>query len=80
MRAPAERPTLRHVQGLVGLLEAELAIVGSAYLMAGVPVGGIVLAGRVSPLYRLPRADLWRWWSRCGCLVAAALILRSAAA
>ena len=57
------------------LLEAELVIIGLAYLLAGVPVGGIVLAGRMSPLYRLPTNDLCRWWSRCACLVAALLIL-----
>jgi len=57
------------------LLEAELVIIGVAYLLAGVPVGGIVLAGRVSPLYRLPTSDLCRWWSRCACLVAALLLL-----
>ena len=57
------------------LLEAELVIIGLAYLMAGVPVGGIVLAGRMSPLYRLPINDLCRWWSRCACLVAALLLL-----
>ena len=57
------------------LLEAELVIIGVAYLMAGVPVGGIVLAGRMSPLYRLPTSDLCRWWSRCACLVAALLLL-----
>ena len=57
------------------LLEAELVIIGVAYLLAGVPVGGIVLAGRMSPLYRLPTSDLCRWWSRCACLVAALLLL-----
>ena len=57
------------------LLEAELVIIGLAYLLAGVPVGGIVLAGRMSPLYRLPTSDLCRWWSRCACLVAALLLL-----
>ena len=57
------------------LLEAELVIVGLAYFLAGVPVGGIVLAGRMSPVYRLPTDDLCRWWSRCACLVAALLIL-----
>lgn len=56
------------------LLEAELLFIGLAYLMAGVPVGGILLAGRISPLYRLPSTDLCRWWSRCACLVAALLI------
>ena len=57
------------------LLATELVIIGLAYLLAGVPVGGIVLAGRMSPLYRLPTSDLCRWWSRCACLVGALLLL-----
>ena len=61
------------------LLEAEFVIVGLAYLMAGVPVGGAVLAGRVSPGYRLPTGDLCRWWSRCALLVAALLLARTVA-
>lgn len=60
------------------LIEAELVIAGAAYLLAAVPVGGAVLAGRLSPLYRLPTDDLCRWWSRCALLVAAALVLRAA--
>jgi hypothetical protein len=56
------------------LLEAEAIVLGLAYLMAAVPVGGIVLAGRTSPLYRLPTSDLCRWWSRCAFLVAVWLI------
>lgn len=59
------------------LLEAEFVIIGLAYLMAGVPVGGIVLVGRVSPVYRLPTGDLCRWWSRCAFLVAALLLART---
>jgi hypothetical protein len=51
------------------LLEAELVITMTAYLMAGVPVGGILLAGRMSPLYRLPTSDLCRWWSRCALIL-----------
>jgi hypothetical protein len=56
------------------LLEAEAIVLGLAYLMAAVPVGGIVLAGRMSPLYHLPTSDLCRWWSRCAMFVAVWLI------
>ena len=56
------------------LLEAELVVISLAYLMSAVPVGGIMLAGRMSPIYRLPAGNLCRWWSRCAFLVAASLI------
>jgi hypothetical protein len=56
------------------LLEAELVVLGLAYLMAGVPVGGIVLAGRMSPVYRLPASDLCRWWSWTAVVIAAWLV------
>lgn len=61
----------------VRLLEAELIVVCLAYLMAGVPVGGLVLAGRMSPLYRVPRADLCRWWSWMALVIAAWLLART---
>jgi len=59
------------------LFEIELLIIGAAYLMAGIPVGGILLAGRMSPLYRVPATDLCRWWSRCAFLVAVVFIARA---
>jgi len=61
------------------LLEIELLITGTAYLMAGLPVGGILLVGRLSPLYRVPTTDLCRWWSRFAFLVAVMFIARAAA-
>ena len=60
------------------LLEAEAIVLVLAYLMAAVPVGGILLAGRMSPLYQLPANDLCRWWSRCALLVAISLVAWSA--
>jgi hypothetical protein len=59
------------------LLEAELVVVGLAYLMAGVPVGGIVLAGRISPLYRVPASDLCRWWSWMALVISAWFVARA---
>ena len=67
------------MHGLLNLLVAEVAITGTAYFMAGVPIAGILLAGRMSPLYRLPTRDLCRWWSRCALLVAAVFIASNAA-
>jgi hypothetical protein len=63
------------MHGVLQLLEAELAVTGTACLMSAVPVGGILLAGRMSPLYRLPAADLCRWWSRCSLLVGLAFLI-----
>ena len=57
------------------LVEFELSIVVLSYLLCAVPVGGILLAGRFSPLYRLPSGDLCRWWSRWAAVIAAALLI-----
>jgi ABC-type multidrug transport system permease subunit len=59
------------------LLEGELIVLGLAYVMAAVPVGGVVLAGRVSPNYRLPASDLCRWWSWMALVIAAWLLART---
>ena len=61
------------------VLELEVFVILAAYLMAGIPVAGIVVAGRMSPLYRLRADDLCRWWSRCALLVAAAYLAPSMA-
>jgi hypothetical protein len=60
------------------VLEAELAITMTAYLMAGIPVGGILLVGRMSPLHRLPGNDLCRWWSRCALILAIVFVANTA--
>jgi hypothetical protein len=59
------------------LVEAELVVLSLAYLIAGVPVGGIVLAGRMSPVYRVPAADLCRWWSWMALVIAAWFVARA---
>ena len=56
------------------LLEAEAIVLSVAYLMSAIPVGGIVLAGRMTPLYRLPTNEVYRWWSRCALLIAIWLV------
>jgi hypothetical protein len=61
----------------VRLIELELWITGVAYLMSAVPVAGVVIAGRVSPLYRLPAADLRRWWSWSALALAVALLAQA---
>ena len=59
------------------LIESELVVTGLAYLLAAVPVGGIVLAGRMSPVYRLPASDLRRWWSWMALVIAAWFLARA---
>jgi hypothetical protein len=66
------------MDGFVRLAELEAVVVLAAYVKAGIPVGGILLAGRVSPLYRLPTDVLCRWWSRVALLVAAIPIAAAA--
>jgi hypothetical protein len=66
-----------HAPFAMRVLELEAFVILAAYLMAGIPVAGIVFAGRISPLYRLPADHLCRWWSRCALLVAAAYLARS---
>jgi hypothetical protein len=60
------------------LLEAELITIGVSYLLAAVPVGGIVLAGRMSPVYRVPLRDVCRWWGWCSVALAVFLLARAA--
>ena len=59
------------------LLEAELVITGGSYLLSAVPVGGILLAGRISPVYRLALGDVCRWWSWCSLLLATVFVARA---
>lgn len=46
------------------LIERELVVIVLAYLLAGIPVGGVAVIGRVSPMYQVESAHLFRWWSR----------------
>jgi hypothetical protein len=59
------------------LLQHELQVVVGAYLLAAIPIGAIVVAGRMSPLYRLPREHLWRWWSRFALVIVGFAVLIS---
>jgi hypothetical protein len=61
------------------LLEAELAAILAAYLLAAIPVGAAWVAGRVSPLYRLPTYQLCRWWSWFALILVAAAVTLAAA-
>jgi hypothetical protein len=60
------------------VVQHELQIVVGAYLLAALPMAAIVLAGRMSPVYRLPREHLCRWWSRFALVIVALALLISA--
>jgi hypothetical protein len=55
----------------MSLFERELTIVLGAYLLAAIPIGAMLLAGRMSPLYDVPVRDLCRWWSRFALVIVA---------
>jgi len=61
------------------LLERELMVITGAYVLAGSPVGALMLASRLSPLYRLPKGFLCRWWSRFALVIVALALAMSAA-
>jgi hypothetical protein len=61
------------------LLQRELTVVVGAYVLAGLPIGAILLAGRMSPLYQVPGRHLCRWWSRFALAIVALAVLISAA-
>jgi hypothetical protein len=61
------------------LLQSELTVIISAYLLAAIPIGAAFLAGRMSPLYRMPDRWLCRWWSRFALVIVVLAVLISAA-
>ena len=46
------------------MIRAEVVVVAGAYLLAALPIMAAYAAGKASPLYRIERAQLARWWSR----------------
>ena len=61
------------------LFQRELAVIIGAYFLAAIPIGAIMLAGRMSPLYQVPTSELCRWWSRFALVIVALAVLLSAA-
>jgi hypothetical protein len=45
------------------MLWREVSVILDAYLLAGIPIALVVLAGRMSPVYRQPFARVAAWWS-----------------
>src|SRR5262245_59792677 len=64
----------RENRGMPILLQHELTVLVGAYLVAALPVGSLALASRMSPLYRISRTYLCRWWSRGALVVVAACL------
>jgi hypothetical protein len=62
------------------MLVHELTLVFNAYLLAGTPIGLVMLAGIWSPVYRQPWPRLARWWSLMALVFVVAAIAVSAAA
>ena len=62
----------------MSLFQRELIVILSAYCLAAIPIGAILLAGRMSPLYRVPGDHLFRWWSRFALLIVAFALVISA--
>jgi hypothetical protein len=60
------------------LLELETFGILTAYFLAGIPIAGVVLAGRIVPLYKLPTVYVYRVWSRMALVLVAAFVLVNA--
>lgn len=61
------------------LLQDELTVVVGAYVLAAIPIGLIMLAGRMSPLYAVPGGHVLRWWSWFALAIVASAVLMGAA-
>jgi hypothetical protein len=57
------------------MLELEVFAILAAYLLAGIPIAGVVLAGRIVLLYRLPTVYVCRVWSRMALILVAAFVV-----
>jgi len=64
----------------MALFQRELAVILGAYFLAAIPIGAMMLAGRMSPLYRIPTNELFCWWSRFALVIVALAVAISAAA
>jgi hypothetical protein len=63
----------------MSLFQRELAVILGAYCLAAIPIGFMMLAGRMSPLYRVPTGHLLSWWSRFALVIVALAVVISAA-
>jgi hypothetical protein len=63
----------------MALLERELTVTLGAYLLAGIPIAALLVAGRMSPLYSIPSGQVVRWWSRFALVIVAFAVATSVA-
>jgi len=63
----------------MALLERELAVTLGSYVLAGIPIAALLVAGRMSPLYVIPSGHIVRWWSRFALVIVAFAVAMSAA-
>ena len=63
----------------MALVQRELTVTLGAYVLAGIPIAALLLAGRMSPLYAIPSGHLARWWSRFALVIVAFAVAMSAA-
>jgi len=61
------------------LLRDEVTVLLGAYVLAAIPIGLIMLAGRMSPLYSVPGGQVVRWWSWFALAIVAFAVLMGAA-
>ena len=61
------------------LLQDEATVVVGAYALAAIPIGLIMLANRMSPLYSVPGGHVLRWWSWFALVIVALAVLMGAA-
>ena len=61
----------------MSLFERELSVIIGAYFLAAIPIGAMMLAGRMSPLYRIPTGYLCCWWSRFALVIVALAVVIS---
>jgi hypothetical protein len=47
----------------MNVLRSELVVIFGAHLLALIPICGLMIAGRMSPLYQVPSEQLARWWA-----------------
>jgi hypothetical protein len=48
---------------MADLIRRELVVIFEAHLLAVIPIGALMLAGRMSPMYQVPSQQLARWWA-----------------
>jgi hypothetical protein len=60
------------------LLQRELTLIVAAHLLALIPIGALLIAGRMSPLYHVPTRQLARWWAWFALVIVVMAFLESA--